>query len=361
MAEIPPPPLSPRRVELILPWETILKVLLAALLTFVLLRVYPLLILLLLAMLVAIAFSGLLERLLAWGWPRWLGVTVCAAVLFAVVGGLIGLLVPAVTKQGSGLLQKLPELKKEMLAHLPETAGVRASAEQLLGADAFTDPAALVGGFLSWSKAALHFLSEFLVMLVISLYFLAEGEQAYRWLLALFPERHRQKFEEARPEFVSLVRHYVVGQAITSAAFGLYVFGLLTLFHIPSAIFLAVVSAVLDVLPLIGIVISTGLAMAVALTVSPAVTLWVGLLFFAYHMFETYVLVPKVYGHHLQLSPLVVLLSCLGAVLVGGLVGAIVVLPLVASYPMIERLWLKRHLPVDTVPKHEALTEAEEK
>jgi len=45
--------------------------------------------------------------------------------------------------------------------------------------------------------------------------------------------------------------------------------------------------------------------------------------------------------------------------LVGGVIGAIVILPLVASYPIVERIWLRRHLEVDTVAKHSQI-DAEE-
>jgi len=70
-------------------------------------------------------------------------------------------------------------------------------------------------------------------------------------------------------------------------------------------------------------------------------------------------IVPKVYGDRLRLSTLTVLVSCMAAGLVGGVIGAIVILPLVASYPIVERIWLRRHLEVDTVAKHSQI-DAEE-
>jgi hypothetical protein len=45
--------------------------------------------------------------------------------------------------------------------------------------------------------------------------------------------------------------------------------------------------------------------------------------------------------------------------LVAGVIGAIAVLPIVASYPIIERIWLRPHLESDTVAKHKEIDEKE--
>jgi predicted PurR-regulated permease PerM len=113
--------------------------------------------------------------------------------------------------------------------------------------------------------------------------------------------------------------------------------------------------AVFDVLLLIGFFLFTIPAMAMALTVSPGTALLVGAFYGAYHLFENYFIVPKVYGNRLRLSALTVLISCLAAGMIAGVVGVIIVLPAVASYPVLERYWLRPHLEPDTVEKHVAI------
>jgi predicted PurR-regulated permease PerM len=59
------------------------------------------------------------------------------------------------------------------------------------------------------------------------------------------------------------------------------------------------------------------------------------------------------------LSTLTVLLAvAVGGTLEGAL-GAVLILPFVAAYPIVERIWLREKLPRDTVAKHEALSEPE--
>ena len=55
----------------------------------------------------------------------------------------------------------------------------------------------------------------------------------------------------------------------------------------------------------------------------------------------------------------IVLLSCLAAGLLGGVIGVIIVLPLVASYPIIEKTWLRPYLERDTVEEHKQIDREE--
>jgi predicted PurR-regulated permease PerM len=77
------------------------------------------------------------------------------------------------------------------------------------------------------------------------------------------------------------------------------------------------------------------------------------LLYGAYHLAENYFIVPKVYGNRLRLSTLTVLIACLAAAALAGVIGVIIALPLVACYPIVERIWLRPCLEGDTVRKHE--------
>jgi predicted PurR-regulated permease PerM len=121
------------------------------------------------------------------------------------------------------------------------------------------------------------------------------------------------------------------------------------------ALLLGVVAAVFDILPIIGFFLAVLPAMAIGLTVSPSTALLVFVLYGAYHLFENYFIVPKVYGNKLELSTLAVLLAIMAAGILAGIPGAIAVLPFVAAYPAIERLFLSEKLAPDTVSKHEQL------
>lgn len=63
-------------------------------------------------------------------------------------------------------------------------------------------------------------------------------------------------------------------------------------------------------------------------------------------------LVPRVYGNRLELSSLAVLLALAAGATLNGVMGAVLILPLVAAYPVIERYWLRGYLGPDVAKDH---------
>ena len=80
----------------------------------------------------------------------------------------------------------------------------------------------------------------------------------------------------------------------------------------------------------------------------------------AYHLFETYFLLPRIYGNKLKISTLSVLLALLIGGRLQGIIGAVLVLPLVAAYPIVERHWLRGYLASRVLTDHKALAKAAE-
>ena len=350
-------PESPERsrLEITVAWTTLLKVFLACLLAYLAIRLWPLAELLFLALLISVAFRPLTN----WGekhrWPKWAGVLVAAVLLLGSTALFVVLLAPRVGSDGAAFIKELPALKDQILNGLPPSGPIRDFANQLLGSSAFSNPEALLKYVAGWGRLVLESFIGFFVVLIVAIYFLADGERVYQWLLAFLPEAQRQKMALAGEEVATVVGHYMVGQVITSVLCAAYAFGVLSALHVPSAVLLAVLAGIFDVLPLIGFFLFAIPAVAIALTVSPATAALAGALYLAYHLIETYFIVPKVYGNRLRLSTLTVLVSCLAAGLVAGVVGVILVLPIVASYPILERIWLQPYLERGTAQKHARL------
>jgi predicted PurR-regulated permease PerM len=345
----------PREVEFTISWGAIAKLLLAILVVYLLVKLWPLIELLLLAFLIAIAFTPFVHWTRKHAWPHWAAVLMCVAILFGFVAFLVTILIPTFTGQGGSLIQSLPSLRDQSVAMLPQTGPVREIANQFLSFPALGNPEPLLKQFVAILTVAVSGVAQFFLVLIVAIYFIADGPRGYSWLVAFLPNAERRKMDSAAGEITSVVGHYIVGQVITSVLCGLYAFIVLALLRVPNAGFLAIIAAVFDVLPLLGFFLFTIPAMAMALTVSPVTSLLVGALYGVYHLIENYFIVPKVYGDRLRLSTLTVLISCLAAGLIAGVVGVIVVLPIVASYPVLERYWLRPHLEPDTVEKHVAI------
>ena len=350
-------PESPKRsrLEITISWATLLKIALACLLAYLAVRLWRLAELLILALMIAVALQPLIQWTKSHHWPKWVGVFLGAFLLLGSTVLFVVILVPTIGSEGTEFVKQLPDLMDRLSNLLPPSGPIRDFANHLLNSPALSNPEAILKYVAGWGSIVLEGLFGFFVVLIVAIYFLADGERVYKWFLGFLPEVQRHKMAVASEEVATVVGHYVVGQVITSVLCAAYAFGVLAVLHVPSAALLAVLAGILDVLPLIGFFLFTIPAVAIALTVSPMTAGLVGVLYVAYHLIENYFIVPKVYGNRLRLSTLTVLVSCLAAGLVDGVVGVILVLPIVASYPIVERVWLEPYLKHGTVQKHARL------
>jgi predicted PurR-regulated permease PerM len=188
---------------------------------------------------------------------------------------------------------------------------------------------------------------------MIALYLVIDGGRTYRWILAFFPPLTRRKIHHTSEEVSKVIFNYIVGQAITSALVMVFTFSVLSLLHAPGALMRAIIAAFFDVLPMLGFFLLTAPEFLMALSASLKTALIVLALYVLYGALESNFIVPKVYGKSLRLSTLSVLLGLLVGTLLAGLPGALAALPLVASYSVIERIWLKHYLGEGDSEKHE--------
>jgi len=346
------------RLELFVPWSTLLKIAAACLIGYALVRLRMLFGLLLMSLLVAITLYPILRWTKRRGWPNWIGITLSLLAMLSVLGLFFGALIPSIMSQGKTLIQNLPAIRDKIMHQLSAVAPLRQIVDRIMASTNLSNPEPILKQFLSWGGVALESLVQLLVILITALYLLVDGPRVYGWLLAFLPEAHRKKMDGAGADFVSVVYSYMAGQLITSVICSVYSFVGLTILHVPDALLLAVLAGICDILPIIGFFISVIPAVLLAMTVSPTTALIVLLIYVAYHAIENYFIVPKVYGNKLRLSTLTVLVSVMAAGMLAGIIGAISVLPIVASYPIVERRWLRRHLEPDTVTKHKEIDES---
>lgn len=352
---------APRSVDLRLPFATIVKVLLTALLVWSALRLVPHFFLFLLTLLFAVTLSPAVAWLERRGLSRGAAVGTVGALLVAAMLLFLFLVVPSLTEQIYALVQNLPAFREGVEAHLSRDHPLlNQLALQILDLPASPRVAASLKQPLAWGQVAVVGVTVTVLVLVLTLYLLLDGKRTYAWLLAYVPRHHRKKMAETIPEVSEVVIAYVQGQLATSFLYGAFALVVLTFFRVPAAVPLAFLAAICDVVPILGVILSTLPAVLLALTVSPATAVFVLLLYAIYHVVENYVIVPRVYGRRLSLSTLAVLVAIVLGGSLYGILGAVLVLPLVAAYPIIERIWLGDYLSDEVLKDHTALEQAAE-
>nr|MDP9122638.1 AI-2E family transporter [Acidobacteriota bacterium] len=337
-------------------WSTILKILLALLILWAAYQLWSLVLAFVFSLLLAIAATPLI----AWAERRGLSNGV-AVILFGAVSLSIALLcilfvAPPLAEQIQTLLRDLPAFSRRVVGRVrpssPFLAGVLGQVFELPTSPEF---ATWLKKPLVWGQAAVELGAAGVFTFMLTLYLLFHGKRSYVWLLAYVPRSHRRKMADTIPEVSDVVLAYTRGQILTTLFFSCFAFMVLTAFHVPAALPLAILAGFCDVIPIVGIVIATTPAVILALTVSQVAAGAVLVLYILYAGFEAYILVPRLYGRHLRLSPLVVLLALAIGGRLQGIAGALLILPFVAAYPIVERIWLPDYLGEHVIDDHSAL------
>jgi len=351
---------SSRRIEIHIPVSTIVRVLLTAILVWAFLKLWPEFVLLLLSLLLAVA----LAPLVAWAErrhvPRGAAVLALALLLLGGIVAVTALAMPPLVRQFVSLVEQFPSFRERVLSHLRVDTPWRSAIEQVFSLPSSPDIAPRLNQTLVVGQTTLAGIAATFFVIITTLYFLLDGKRLYAWLLAYVPREHRLRVAETIPEVSRVVTAYVRGQIITTVLFMIFAGIVLQLCHVPAVLPLAVLAGMCDVVPVVGIILAIVPAALLALTVSPLTAGVVVIAYVIYHQIEAYVIVPRVYGSTLRLSTLAVLLALLLGGALQGVLGAVLILPIVAAYPLIERIWLKDYLAPEVIRDHEALERAAE-
>ena len=347
----------PERLRLEVSWLTIFKILSAAALVWVWLQVWPIVMVVLVSLVLAITLEPVVSWLERRNVKRSLAVLAVGAVTLATIGASIFAAVAPLTEETKLFFGRLASFQESVAVRVPVAIArvVRRGPQ---------DPAQLMsdiaGRVPEVAGAVLSAAAMTLFAFILTLYLLADGRRTYEWVIAYVPRRHRAKADETVVGVTHAVFAYVAGNLLTSLFAAVFVFVSLMLLKVPAAFMLAVLAGVCDFVPILGFFVSLTPAVLVALTISPGTAVAVVGLYGLCHVIENYGIVPRVYGHHLKLSSVAVLLGLgIGAAL-GGIIGAVLALPVVAAYPIVERIWLRESLGKDVLAEHARLESEED-
>jgi predicted PurR-regulated permease PerM len=130
---------------------------------------------------------------------------------------------------------------------------------------------------------------------------------------------------------------YVAGNLAISVVAGTATAIVLTILGVPFAFALALIVALLDLVPLAGATIAAVIVTSIAFLDSTTSGIVVLIFFVVYQQFENHVLQPVVYGKAVRLSPLVVLVAVLIGAELAGVVGALGAIPAAAAIQVVLR------------------------
>jgi predicted PurR-regulated permease PerM len=324
-----------RNVRFELSPKTLVALVLVVASLWLLIRLWPVLLVLVVALLVAGTLSPAVRWLEGKRVGRGFGIAIVFTVFFILTLLVVVLTIPTLVSQAVALLENEPALRARLADHL---AGSHLSAPLAtwlrgLKADALTS--AIGATAFAFSLRVFDVVAYGLSALFLGLYIIIDRDRLRGGLFALVPRSHHIRLSRVMMNIETIVGAYIRGQMFTCLLMALFVYGLLRACDVENALALAAFAGLADVLPYIGPLLSVGPAVLAALSRGPVVTIVVLVLMLAYEEFESRVLVPRIYGRALRLPSSVVLFALLAGGTLMGILGALLALPVAATMMML--------------------------
>ncbi|MDT5366679.1 MAG: hypothetical protein QOC62_1110 [Mycobacterium sp.] len=284
-----------------------------------------------------------LEPAVSWfvnrGLRRWLATTLVFVIFLAAMGAFVAAAIPPLAQQAGDLIRQVPHYIQQAQDH---SSAIGRLNDRFHLQQRITDAINGSGGSalneaVSAGTAVFGALADFLIAIVLTVYFLVDMPRIRTTMYRLVPHTRRPRAILIGDEVFSKVGAYVLGNVLISAITGAATFIWLILFGVPYPLLLAIFVAVLDLVPIVGSTIAGVVVAAVALTVSLPVCVATIVFFVVFRLVEDYLLVPRIIGRVVKVPALITVVAVLigGALL--GIVGALVAIPIAAALQLLTQ------------------------
>ncbi|HXW44537.1 MAG TPA: AI-2E family transporter [Streptosporangiaceae bacterium] len=265
--------------------------------------------------------------------PRWAAVLAVLAAALGILAVFLVTAIPPLTAQASTLATHVPHYLHSLsnphsdLGRLNLKYHIEKRIQELLSSHG----SAIAGGVLGAGEVVLSAATSLLVVLVLTVYFLAGLPRIKLFLYRLAPRSRRARVILIGDEIFTKVGGYLLGNILTSLVAGVGTYLWMLSFGIPYPALLGLLVALLDLIPVVGSTIGGAVVTLVALTVSLPVALATLGFYVCYRFAEDYLLVPRVMGRTVQVPAAVTVVAVLIGAALLGLIGALVAIPAAAA------------------------------
>lgn len=254
---------------------------------------------------------------------------------FLILGGVLAGIVATVMAQWENLSSKAQQgfaQVRDYVQHLPFSVDQAQIDQWIQQATKFATSAQFGQGALSGISAAGSLFTSLGLLIVIMFYFLKDGDKIWQFFMSWVPERVRPTWIRAGARASGTFGGYARGTSIVAAvdAFGIGL--VMVIVGVPLAFPLAIIVFLGGYIPMVGATVAGILSVLVTLvTTGPWQALAVAIGTVVVQQLEGNLLQPVVMGNTLHLHGLVILVTLTGGTVLGGIVGALISVPLVAA------------------------------
>ncbi len=310
-------------------------VLLIAVAAYLVYQVRDLLVQILVALFIAVSLDPLVRWLVRRRVKRSIAVTVILGTIAVLLGVLMWLGLSPMVSQVADLAGDFPGYVNDLRARSPALRDLEARFNLRPNVDSFaaTFVDRIQDDAVAFGRRFLGALVSALLVIVLTVYFMADLPRLRRSVVRLFLVRHRPRVSYVLNVMIDKVGQYMIGNVLISLIAGVTSYIALLSLDVPFALPLAVFVAITDLIPMIGATLGAVVCTIVAVATTdlwPNVVI-LALFFVAYQQLENYLIAPRVLRNTVDMSAVAVLLAALLGGSVLGLVGALMAIPIAAA------------------------------
>ncbi|HEY9498258.1 MAG TPA: AI-2E family transporter [Terrimesophilobacter sp.] len=278
--------------------------------------------------------------------PRWLAILTVVVTVLAVFTGLVFAVIPVIVEQTTNLVNGITPL----IASLSDTnsnwvASVQKNLPSYIDLQALIASAlefiqsnigSIGGGVLQVGLGIASGAFGFLIVLILTLYFVGSLGSMKRGLYQLVPATKRARFAEIAEQISQSVGRYVVGQATIAFCNGLVSFIFLNIVGAKYPALFAFLAFLFALIPLVGTMSGSILITLSCLLFDGVPTMIaVGIFYLVYMQIEAYVLNPNIMNRAVKVPGVIVVIAALAGGTLLGILGALIAIPVAASILLI--------------------------
>lgn len=287
--------------------------------------------------------------------PRPLAILTVLVGILAIFAGLILAVVPVIVDQVNALIANFPQFVatvseqswiKNAQANLPGWISINDLITQ--GSNWLHDNVSTIGGgLLSVGVSIASGVTGFIIILILTLYFVASLSSMKRGLYRLVPATKRARFSDLAEQITASVGRYVIGQGSIALANGIASFIFLSigqLFGAKYPALFAFIAFLFALVPLVGTLSGSVLiTLSTLLVAGPGPALWVGIYYLVYMQIEAYLINPRVMNRAVKVPGAIVVIAALAGGSLLGILGALIAIPVAAAILLIiDQVFLPR-------------------
>lgn len=309
--------------------RTIIFTVLFLLLLWFIFEIRDILYLLFISFIVMSALRPMVDTFERYKIPRAISILAVYLVVFGLIGYAVTAFIPVVSVQSAKFMTVLPRIEEFISPY------VQLDIQSLI-----SQFAPIGQNLVMVSLGVFTNIVTTLTVLVFTFYLLLERQNIENTIGRVLPRDTSKKVIRTIEAVEFGLGSWLRGELILMLFVGFLTYLGLTFLKIDFALPLSIIAGILEIIPVIGPILSAIPAVLVASTVAPFLALATAALFFIIQQVENHIIVPIVMNKAVGLSPLIVIISLMIGARLAGTVGAILAIPVVVMIRAVLRATL---------------------